>query len=1070
MSLRTRIRGFTAWVNLRIMPYNHLMNNVLMDLLTGTSMKYLIESFTGRDLKRLESFDGLTAQQKQTRVDWIVDELKKCNVIPDDVKIDARLFAMRSADHVFDLLWRLISHDIWFVWERAEFLQHDDVDILTQVPFKWTPDPPPAKKKKKSKTKKSLLTGFGSASLVEDKSAGNDTPEEPEEEWIQYPRADFMKNFKKKRRDLGKYPSPDHCILEMVNSQLKKTKEGRNLYCYTIDDLVDSRVLCALVNSFVPNTFTADLLLNDRWTINLVLRIAEQMFYIETPFDSEDLVDADPMAVCSYFCFFFMCAYKYRQSKAVVNRIDWIKKLMRECNHVLSKLPEPPIDPLDIQKKKDMTTETCRHRDAIVIMEKRFDVGYGRKWLQHVEDCKLEVRKEIKSKIKDRFDIVTIPRNITINDVCLSFVINLSLTNGSGFYLLEGKEMLTEGRKVVLFQKDTEEFLDDFTVKTKLSVKKILKLPNLSVVELNPANYPDYDIYIEASSRNKQLKNGTRFLYQVFPGNTTTWQRHFIKCARENDYDTVDKMITFFKGQGSFINCREPKSGMTALHWASREGHYDIVLMLLENGANIDAKNNLKCAPIHSAVEGLQRKVCHILIEWGCDVHIKNSRGLTPIESAKNEDFKEYLVDIYSHYSEIVPKMMNGDMKLFKQVVRKHETGEKEFCCLRSRCVNGSTLLHTACYYGDQEAVKDLLSLRLEVGLLDYKGATPLHRAKDIETMQLLLDMEAVIDCEDAEGNTPLHVKCYGESGKPSQLSCIELLLNKKADQTKRNNKGLLPIHCCAMQGRIDVMKLLMRYDNERKVIRTLNDEEERHPPSLLHLSLANDFIDACYWLIENGFTFKEKEPDILLKRILTEQIKLNDRAVAAKFLMENGADPNPRYAGGNTALHYAASLSGSTDILELLLSHGGDVDMINDEGNTPIFFATQSNNQFAACVLIGQGSTVKHKNMQGLTAFDYIVDFEEWIESGYFTEDVRARLKAYSLKHARDLIRAITKRVKPSANPPGRSEMGKSTITLKSNASSPVAWSHSQISQGSIPSQHAILPPIGQVNYLTYY
>ena len=56
--MRTRIRGLTAWVNLRLMPYNQLMNNVLMDLLSGTSMKYLVESITGRDLKRLESMDG----------------------------------------------------------------------------------------------------------------------------------------------------------------------------------------------------------------------------------------------------------------------------------------------------------------------------------------------------------------------------------------------------------------------------------------------------------------------------------------------------------------------------------------------------------------------------------------------------------------------------------------------------------------------------------------------------------------------------------------------------------------------------------------------------------------------------------------------------------------------------------------------------------------------------------------------------------------------------------------------------------------------------------------------------
>jgi len=37
---------------------------------------------------------------------------------------------------VFDLLWRLISHDIWFVWERVEYLQVEDLDVLTQVAFK----------------------------------------------------------------------------------------------------------------------------------------------------------------------------------------------------------------------------------------------------------------------------------------------------------------------------------------------------------------------------------------------------------------------------------------------------------------------------------------------------------------------------------------------------------------------------------------------------------------------------------------------------------------------------------------------------------------------------------------------------------------------------------------------------------------------------------------------------------------------------------------------------------------------------------------------------------------------
>ena len=65
-------------------------------------------------------------------------------------------------------------------------------------------------------------------------------------------------------------------------------------------------------------------------------------------------------------------------------------------------------------------------------------------------------------------------------------------------------------------------------------------------------------------------------------------------------------------------------------------------------------------------------------------------------------------------------------------------------------------------------------------------------------------------------------------------------------------------------------------------------------------------------------------------------------------------------------ALHYASGLSGPTDVLELLINYGADIDANNEECCTPLFFSTQNNNQLAACVLIEQGANVRHKNNQG--------------------------------------------------------------------------------------------------------
>ena len=52
-----------------------------------------------------------------------------------------------------------------------------------------------------------------------------------------------------------------------------------------------------------------------------------------------------------------------------------------------------------------------------------------------------------------------------------------------------------------------------------------------------------------------------------------------------------------------------------------------------------------------------------------------------------------------------------------------------------ARCVNGSTLLHTASYFGCIPVIRQLVELGVDINLLDYKGATALHRAWDTETM-----------------------------------------------------------------------------------------------------------------------------------------------------------------------------------------------------------------------------------------------------------------------------------------------------------------------------------------------
>lgn len=68
--------------------------------------------------------------------------------------------------------------------------------------------------------------------------------------------------------------------------------------------------------------------------------------------------------------------------------------------------------------------------------------------------------------------------------------------------------------------------------------------------------------------------------------------------------------------------------------------------------------------------------------------------------------------------------------------------------------------MHTASYFGYHHIIKDLFLLRVDINLQDYKGATPLHRAKNHETMLVGLGENCPID--DNVDNNLLAIFIFG--------------------------------------------------------------------------------------------------------------------------------------------------------------------------------------------------------------------------------------------------------------------------------------------------------------------
>jgi ankyrin repeat protein len=75
-----------------------------------------------------------------------------------------------------------------------------------------------------------------------------------------------------------------------------------------------------------------------------------------------------------------------------------------------------------------------------------------------------------------------------------------------------------------------------------------------------------------------------------------------------------------------------------------------------------------------------------------------------------------------------------------------------------------------------------------------------------------------------------------------------------------------------------------------------------------------------------------------------------------ARLLLEHGADPNARQAGGFTAMHNAAQ-NGQLEMIELLLKYHAEANPRADDGRTALTFALEANRAEAAALLRGHGA-----------------------------------------------------------------------------------------------------------------
>ncbi len=208
------------------------------------------------------------------------------------------------------------------------------------------------------------------------------------------------------------------------------------------------------------------------------------------------------------------------------------------------------------------------------------------------------------------------------------------------------------------------------------------------------------------------------------------------------------------------------------------------------------------------------------------------------------------------------------------------------------------------------------------------------------------------------------YVLTIHEIAQADDAERLSQLINDNPDRAlARLPDGRTTVHCAAEAGALKSLRILAKAGCDLNTW----DDKKRTP---LSMAINANYLNTVKTLVELGADVNKEglaDGDVPERPLVVAARRGN--VAVLKILLDAKVDAN-QLPNGTTALLTVAA-SGWTDALNLLLDHGADANVKDNDGSTALIYAAKLEDQSAVAALLAHGADPKMANKRGRRPLD---------------------------------------------------------------------------------------------------